>query len=181
MDMDTQGLQVATLGGGCFWCLEAVFQELKGVLKVESGYAGGETSNPTYKTVCSGTTGHAEVVQVHFDPQTIPFSVILEVFWSAHDPTTLNRQGADRGTQYRSIILWHDDEQRQTAETSARNVAAALWDDPVVTEIAPFERFYPAEAYHQDYYRLNTGAPYCQAVISPKLSKFRERFQHLLK
>ncbi len=163
-------LAKATLGGGCFWCVEAIFQRLEGVAAVESGYAGGETENPGYREVCSGRTGHAEVIQITFDPETISFEEILDIFWEAHDPTTLNRQGADRGTQYRSIILYHDEQQKEAAEKS-RDLAQARFSDPIVTEIAPLEKFYPAEDYHQDYYNRNEGAPYCQVVIDPKLRK----------
>lgn len=173
---DTAKTEIATLGAGCFWCVEAVFEELRGVLRVESGYSGGSVPNPAYREVCSGTTGHAEVCQVHFDPAQISYDEILEVFWTTHDPTTLNRQGADAGTQYRSAIFYHSDEQRRIAEQSKATVAPELWEDPIVTEITPFERFYPAEDYHQDYYRLNRAEPYCLMVIAPKLKKFRSRF-----
>jgi peptide-methionine (S)-S-oxide reductase len=173
---DTVKTEIATLGAGCFWCVEAVFEELRGVLQVESGYSGGSVPNPGYREVCSGTTGHAEVCQVHFDPAQISYAEILEVFWMTHDPTTLNRQGADAGTQYRSSIFYHSDEQRRIAEQSKAQVAPELWDDPIVTEITPFDRFYPAEDYHQDYYRLNRAEPYCVMVIAPKLKKFRSRF-----
>jgi peptide-methionine (S)-S-oxide reductase len=178
----TNNLKKATLGGGCFWCVEAVFQDLKGVVKVVSGYAGGEVENPTYKQVCTGTTGHAEVVQITYDPDLISFEELLEVFWRTHDPTTLNRQGADVGPQYRSIILYHDDEQKAVAERSKQETDAAnLWPNPIVTEIAPLDRFYPAEGYHQDFYRQNPVQPYCQMVINPKLQKFRKTFQARLK
>lgn len=171
----------ATLGAGCFWCVEAIFQQLKGVHKVESGYAGGDVKNPSYKQVTSGNTGHAEVVQVTFDPNIISFEEILEVFWSTHDPTTLNRQGADRGTQYRSAIFYHNPQQKASAEKSKTEVAPQLWDDPIVTEISPINDFYVAEDYHQDYWFENTNQPYCRAVINPKVEKFRKKFADKLK
>jgi peptide-methionine (S)-S-oxide reductase len=175
-------MEVATLGGGCFWCLEAVYLDLEGVGSVRSGYMGGEIENPSYHQVCEGTTGHAEVVQVEFDPSTTSFREVLEVFFTVHDPTTLNRQGADIGTQYRSVIFTHSPEQ----ETVAREVMDALaregvWKDPIVTEITGGSVFYPAEDYHEDYFRRNPQQPYCQAVINPKVSKFRARFAHKLK
>lgn len=170
--------QLATLGGGCFWCLEAVFSELRGVLRVESGYAGGHLANPTYRAVCSGETGHAEVVQIHFDPEQISFRDLLEIFFATHDPTTLNRQGADVGTQYRSVIFYHSAEQKQAAEQIMHDLAAApAFPARIVTELAPFTLFYPAEEYHRNYYRLNSAQPYCRAVIAPKLSKFRKQFE----
>jgi peptide-methionine (S)-S-oxide reductase len=162
--------ELATLGGGCFWCLEAVFERYEGVKSVTSGYAGGRVENPTYKQVCSGATGHAEVVQVEFDPARIAYADILEIFWHAHDPTTLNRQGADEGTQYRSVVFYHSPAQRETAEQS-KAAAARDWAAPIVTEIVPFTRLYKAEGYHQDYYRNNPKYPYCQVVIAPKLEK----------
>lgn len=165
----------ATLGGGCFWCLEAVYQELKGIERVVSGYAGGATVNPTYEAVCSGTTGHAEVVQLTYDPHVISFREILEVFFTIHDPTTLNRQGYDVGTQYRSIILYHDDAQRTVAEETIRDVQK-FWDRPIVTQLEPLAVFYPGEAYHQDYYKRNPWQPYCQVVIEPKVAKARKQF-----
>jgi len=180
-DMEKEGMRIATLGAGCFWCVEAVFQELKGVYKVESGYSGGTAAEANYRQVCSGSTGHAEVVQVHYDPEELDFATVLEVFWATHDPTTLNRQGNDRGPQYRSVIFYHDEEQRRLAEWSKKTVAPQAWDDPIVTEIAPFDAFYPAEPYHQDYYRQNTNAPYCRAVITPKMAKFRARFADKLR
>ncbi len=180
-DMDKPGLEIATLGGGCFWCIEAIYQDLQGVYKVESGYSGGATANPTYREIGSGTTGHAEVVQVHFDPEEISFDEILEVFWSTHNPTTLNRQGHDVGTQYRSAIFYHSEDQKQIAERSAKEVATELWDNPIVTEVTAFQAFYVAESYHQDYYSLNASQPYCRAVISPKMAKFREKFADKLK
>lgn len=161
---------LATLGGGCFWCTEAVFETEPGVKSVTSGYAGGHVKNPTYRAVCDGTTGHAEVIQIAYDPAVVSFERLLQLFWDAHDPTTLNRQGADRGTQYRSIILYHDEAQRAAAEKSKAS-AQARFADPIVTEIAPMGDFYPAEAYHQDYFRNNGSAPYCRAVIAPKLKK----------
>ncbi len=174
------GLEVATLGGGCFWCLEAVFVELKGVERVESGYAGGTVAYPTYEQVCAGITGHAEVVQVTFDPQVISFKEILEVFFTIHDPTTLNRQGADIGTQYRSAIFYHSPEQREVAQQVIAELnAAGLWKRPIVTEVTPFTEFYRAEGYHQEFYQRNPEQPYCQFVIAPKVAKFRK--EHLAK
>jgi len=174
--------QTITLGGGCFWCLEAVYDQLEGVLDVVSGYAGGHMHNPDYKTVCSGATGHAEVVQVTFDPQTITFKEILEVFFSIHDPTTLNRQGADVGTQYRSAIFYHSEAQKATAEDVVADFEAQqIWDNPIVTEIMPLDVFYPAEDYHQEYFQRNPYQGYCQAVISPKVAKFRKKYAHRLK
>ncbi len=168
--------QTATLAGGCFWCLEAVYQEMEGVEEVVSGYAGGDVKNPTYRQVCSGRTGHAEVVQVTFDPQVVSYRDLLEVFFTIHNPTTLNRQGADVGTQYRSAILYHDDAQRETAEAVIGELEAeGVYDDPIVTEVEPLEAFYPAEEKHQNYYRSNPGLPYCQAVINPKLAKLRKK------
>lgn len=178
----TGPLQRATLGGGCFWCLEAVFERLRGVERVVSGYAGGEIPQPTYRQVCTGKTGHAEVVQITFDPSEISFRDLLEIFFTMHDPTTRNRQGGDVGTQYRSIILYHDDAQRATAETVLREFdASGVWDDPIVTEIVPLETFYPAENYHQEYFRSNSLQPYCQAVIAPKVAKLRRKYVHRLK
>ncbi len=178
-----EGLEVATLGAGCFWCVEAIFQDLKGVKKVESGYAGGHVENPSYKAVCSGSTGHAEVVQVTFDPKVISFADILEVFWHTHDPTTLNRQGADVGTQYRSAIFYHSDAQKTTAqESKAKADASGDFQNPIVTEITAFTNYYPAEGYHQDYYNNNGSTNgYCRAVISPKVQKFRKKYQDKLK
>ncbi|MDJ0839166.1 MAG: peptide-methionine (S)-S-oxide reductase MsrA [Acidobacteriota bacterium] len=164
------GEQIATLGGGCFWCVEAVYERLKGVKSVVSGYAGGHTVNPTYEAVCSEATGHAEVIQVHFDPDIISYDEILDVFWQAHDPTTLNRQGADRGTQYRSVIMYGNEDQREAAERS-KHEAEPRFKDPIVTQIVPLETFYEAEGYHQGYYTNNTNAPYCRVVIHPKLQK----------
>jgi peptide-methionine (S)-S-oxide reductase len=163
----------ATFGGGCFWCVEAVFETINGVKSVTSGYAGGTVPNPTYEQVCDGSTGHAEVIQVEFDPGIVPYADLLEIFWEAHDPTTLNRQGPDTGTQYRSIILSHDEEQKLAAENS-RQAAQARFDKPIVTEIVQLTRFYPAEEHHQDYFRKNPNQPYCVAIISPKLRKMQK-------
>lgn len=177
-----QRLETATLAAGCFWCVEAVFGRLRGVERVVSGYAGGTVPNPSYHEVCSGTTGHAEAVQIVFDPEAISFAELLEVFWRTHDPTTRNRQGADAGTQYRSAIFCHDESQRQIAERSrAAADEAGLWPDPIVTEIVPFTNFYPAEGYHQDYYRLNSFQPYCRIVIDPKIAKLQKEFADRLK
>lgn len=168
---------VTTLGGGCFWCLEAVFEQLRGIEKVVSGYSGGHAPHPSYRQVCDGATGHAEVIQLTFDPGEISYREILAVFFSVHDPTTLNRQGADVGTQYRSIILYHDAEQRAVAEeVIAAFASAAVWGKPIVTELAPYETFYQAEDYHQEYYRQNGAQPYCQVIIEPKLANFRRAF-----
>jgi peptide-methionine (S)-S-oxide reductase len=178
----SKNLEKATLGGGCFWCVEAVFKDLKGVEKVVSGYAGGNIENPTYREVCNGNTGHAEVIQVTYDPKAISFADLLYAFWRTHDPTTLNRQGADVGTQYRSVILYHSDEQKTIAEQSKQETdASGLWPNPIVTEIAPFTVLYEAEDYHQDYYETNPNQPYCRAVIDPKVRKFRKEFQDQLK
>ena len=167
----------ATLGGGCFWCLEAVFEQLRGVNKVESGYSGGSVADPSYERVCSGQTGHAEVVQVTFDPSKISYSDILDVFFAIHDPTTLNRQGADVGTQYRSVIFYHTTAQKEVAENKIAELNnAKICGDPIVTEVAPLKSFYRAENYHQKYFQDNPGQPYCQAVISPKVAKFRKQF-----
>ncbi len=177
-----KNLEQATFGGGCFWCVEAVYLNLKGVEKVVSGYAGGQVPNPSYRAVCTGATGHAEVTQITFDPEVISYEELLYVFWRTHDPTTLNRQGADVGTQYRSIILTHNDEQREIAQRSlAETNAAGLYRDPIVTEIVPLTEFYPAEAYHQDYYRNNPNQGYCRVVIDPKVRKMRKEFSHMLK
>jgi peptide-methionine (S)-S-oxide reductase len=177
-----QGKELATLAGGCFWCLEAVFDELRGVERVESGYAGGDAGDPTYEQVCSGATGHAEVVQITFDPAVVSFRDLLGVFFSTHDPTTPNRQGADVGTQYRSAIFYHSPAQKETAESFVKEIdAARLWPAPVVTEIAPLTQFYPAEDYHRDYYRRNPAQGYCRAVIEPKVAKFRKQYLDRLK
>ena len=168
-------VETATIGGGCFWCLEAIFQELNGVHTVVSGYAGGSVDNPTYEEVCTGKTGHAEAVQITFDPDVISFEELLSLFWRIHDPTTLNRQGADVGTQYRSVIFYHNEEQKSMAEKSKKEVEAkGLWPAPTVTEIVPLRHFYKAEKYHQNYYRLNPNQPYCQVVIAPKIHKFKK-------
>jgi peptide-methionine (S)-S-oxide reductase len=173
---------LATLAGGCFWCLEAVFEQLKGVEKVVSGYAGGKPEHADYKTVCSGRTGHAEVVQVTFDSAVISYSDLLDVFFGTHDPTTLNRQGADVGTQYRSAIFTHSPEQKAAAEAAVRELdEAKVWPSPVVTQVVPLEQFFPAEDYHQGYYRANPAQPYCVAVVGPKAAKARKVFARLLK
>jgi peptide-methionine (S)-S-oxide reductase len=180
--MEMNQREVATLAGGCFWCLEAVFDELRGVESVESGYAGGDLPNPTYRQVCAGTTGHAEVVQITFDPQVVSFRELLEVFFTIHDPTTLNRQGADTGTQYRSAIFYHTPEQREIAEKTISELnAQGIWDAPIVTEVAPMTQFYVAENYHQEYYAQNASQPYCQMVVAPKVAKFRQKFLEKLK
>ena len=169
--------EVATLGGGCFWCLDAVYRQLRGVEKVESGYAGGTKPNPTYREVCGGQTGHAEVVQITFDPAEISYRDLLDVFFTIHDPTTKDRQGGDIGSQYRSIILTHSDDQARVAREAVAEVEAEkLYDDPIVTEIEPLTTFYSAERYHQDYFADNARQPYCQAVIAPKVAKFRQKF-----
>ena len=174
-------LETATFAGGCFWCVEAIFQNLQGVASVVSGYTGGSVENPTYDQVCSGATGHAEAIQITFDPAKISYKELLEVFWQTHDPTTLNRQGNDTGTQYRSAIFYHSDQQRQTAELYKKElVAAKIWGSPIVTEIVPFKKFYKAEDYHQNYYRQNAGQPYCRFVITPKVEKFRKVFEKKL-
>jgi|ERR1041384_7453173 len=180
--MDTAKTETATLGGGCFWCLEAVYDEMDGVISVESGYMGGQRPNPTYQDVCTGRTGYAEVVQIVFNPAVTPYREILEVFFSIHDPTTLNRQGNDTGTQYRSAIFFHSDEQHATAEEVVRELSAAhAFPNPIVTEIAPASTFYRAEDYHQDYFRNNPYQPYCGFVVAPKLRKFRQKFSGKLK
>jgi peptide-methionine (S)-S-oxide reductase len=169
--------EVATLGGGCFWCLEAVFDEMEGVVSVESGYAGGQKPNPTYKEICGGGTGHAEVVRVTFDPSVTSYRDLLEVFFGIHDPTTLNQQGNDVGTQYRSVIFYHSDEQKRTAEELIREINNdGLWSNPVVTEVSPAPVFYIAEDYHQEYFQNNAYQPYCQFVVGPKVKKFRDKF-----
>jgi peptide-methionine (S)-S-oxide reductase len=177
-----KNLQVATLAGGCFWCLEAVFDELKGVESVESGYSGGHVQNPGYAQVCDGETGHAEVVQVTFDPQVLSYRDLLTIFFTIHDPTTLNRQGNDVGTQYRSAIFYHDEGQKKTAEEVIGEITTAgIWDAPIVTEVTPFERFFIAEDYHQEYFRKNPFQGYCRAIIAPKVVKFRHEFSERLK
>jgi peptide-methionine (S)-S-oxide reductase len=175
-------MEVATLAGGCFWCLEAVYDQLKGVESVVSGYAGGSRPNPTYEQVCTGTTGHAEVVHITYDPQIITFRDLLDVFFTIHDPTTLNRQGADVGTQYRSAIFYHDNAQRSVAEQVIAELdAAGVWDAPIVTEVTPLTAFYPAEDYHQEYFARNPYQPYCRAVVAPKVAKFRKQYLERLK
>ena len=180
--MDTTGLQKATFGSGCFWCTEAVFEELNGVHSVVSGYAGGNVVNPSYEAVCSGKTGHAEVTQITYDPKVISFDELLEVFWKTHDPTTLNRQGNDIGTQYRSAIFYHDEEQKNLAEKyKAELDKSGAWDNPIVTEISPLKNYFPAEDYHQEYYANNPNQGYCAFVIAPKLEKFKKVFKDKLK
>ncbi len=175
-------LEIATLGGGCFWCLDPIFDELTGVENVEVGYAGGAVADPSYEDVCSGATGHAEVVQITFDPDQLSFGAILDVFFGIHDPTTLNRQGADVGSQYRSAIFYHNEEQRKAAEDVIRQIDSdGAWDSPIVTEVTPFSKFYLAEAYHQGYFRNNPNQGYCQAVINPKVVKFQKHNAHRLK
>lgn len=180
--IDTTKYSVATFGAGCFWCTEAVFTRLKGVAKVESGYSGGNVPNPTYDAVCTGKTGHAECTNIYFDPAVISYAQLLEVFFKTHNPTTLNQQGADVGTQYRSAIFYHNDEQKQLAEKVKRDLDdAKVWDKPIVTEISEFRKFYKAEDYHQDYYENNTNQGYCSFVITPKIEKFEKVFKALLK
>ena len=175
-------LQTVTLAGGCFWCLEAVYDEIKGVQGVESGYAGGHMDNPTYRAVCNGDTGHAEVVQVHFDPNVVSYRDLLNVFFAIHDPTTLNRQGADIGTQYRSAIFYHDEDQKKIAEELIKDLnAQKIWDKPIVTKVEKLDKFYMAEDYHQEYFARNPYQPYCMAVVAPKVSKFRKHFLELLR
>ena len=174
--------EIATLAGGCFWCLEAVYDQLKGVVSVESGYSGGKTTNPTYRDVCNGNTGHAEVVQIKFDPAVVSFAEILQVFFTIHDPTTLNRQGNDIGTQYRSALFYHSPEQKAVAGKVIGEITAArIWDNPIVTEVVPFQKLYVAEDYHQEYFQNNPGQPYCQVVVAPKVAKFRQKFLQKLK
>ncbi|HTS19590.1 MAG TPA: peptide-methionine (S)-S-oxide reductase MsrA [Verrucomicrobiae bacterium] len=182
MTNNPSSTETITLGGGCFWCTEAVFEQLKGVGKVESGYSGGTVPNPSYEEVCTGDTGHAEVSQITFDPTVISLKQILEVFFTVHNPTTLNRQGNDVGTQYRSVIFYRSPDQKAAAEQAIRDIAAAkIWDGKIVTEVAPFKAFYKAEDYHQEYFRLHGSQPYCQIIIAPKVAKFREHFKSLLK
>jgi peptide-methionine (S)-S-oxide reductase len=174
--------ELATLAGGCFWCLEAVFEQLRGVTKVTSGYSGGSVPNPSYEAVCTGATGHAEVVQVAFNPDEISFRDLLGVFFTIHDPTTLDRQGGDVGTQYRSAIIYHNDEQRRVAKDLIRELEAEhVFDDPIVTKLEPLQAFYPAEEYHREYYRRNQNQPYCRAVIAPKVAKLRSKYLEKLK
>jgi peptide-methionine (S)-S-oxide reductase len=180
-EIETKDKQEATLGAGCFWCVEAIFQRVKGVLRVESGYSGGSVPHPTYQHVTTGQTGHAEVIRLVFDPNVVSYEIILEVFWHTHDPTTLNRQGADVGTQYRSVIFYHDENQKNIAESSKeRTQKTGLWDDPIVTEISPLINYYKAENYHQNYFNNNPNAGYCSIVIAPKVAKFKKDFPHLL-
>jgi peptide-methionine (S)-S-oxide reductase len=175
-------LETATLGGGCFWCLEAVLEQLEGVESVKSGYSGGSVSNPSYQQVCTGTTGHAEVVQITFDPEKITYRELLEIFFTIHDPTTLNRQGQDVGTQYRSVIFYHTPEQEKVAKEVIKELEdSQIWENPIVTELKGYKDFYTAEEYHQEYYRRNRARPYCQAVITPKLAKMREKYLAKLK
>ena len=178
--MSTEKREVATLAGGCFWCLEAVFQNLRGVESVVSGYAGGNVANPSYELVCRGTTGHAEVVQIKFDPEEISFKELLEVFFTIHDPTTLNRQGGDVGTQYRSAIFYHSPEQKSIAEETIAELAM-VWDDPIVTEVTELAEYYAGEDYHQNYFRNNPNQPYCAAVVAPKVAKARKHFLEKLR
>ncbi len=178
----TDTTEMATFGNGCFWCTEAVFQALKGVSKVESGYSGGKEKNPSYREVCNGLTGHAEAIQLTYNPKVISYKELLEVFWATHDPTTLNRQGNDVGTQYRSVIFYHNEEQKQLAETYKRELdESGAYPKSIVTEISPYTEFYVAENYHQDYYKLNGEAPYCQYVIQPKMDKLKKAFSDKLK
>ncbi len=180
--INTENLETVTLGSGCFWCTEAIFENLRGVATVESGYAGGHVDNPTYRQVCDGTTGHAEVIQLTFDPELITFDEILEVFWQTHDPTTLNRQGADVGTQYRSVVFYHNEKQKELAEKYKKQLdAEGVWSDPIVTEISPLSNYYKAEDYHQEYFRLNGSQPYCSFVVRPKVEKFKKIFKDKLK
>ena len=182
MANENKNFETATFGSGCFWCTEAIFQNLKGVERVTSGYSGGTKENPTYKEVCSGNTGHAEVIQVVFDPAVINYNELLEVFWKTHDPTTLNRQGNDVGTQYRSVIFYQNENQKKLAEYyKAELEKSKIWDDPIVTEIVPYKNFYTAEDYHQNYYEQNTSQPYCSFVITPKIEKFKKVFKEKLK
>jgi peptide-methionine (S)-S-oxide reductase len=182
MDKDARNTEMATLGGGCFWCLEPLYRDLVGVLDVVVGYSGGKVANPSYRLVCTGATGHAEVVQVTFDPQVISYGEILHIFFTVHDPTTLNRQGNDVGTQYRSVIFYHDERQKNTAEEVIREIEAeGIWDSPIVTQVEPFEAFYRAEDYHQEYYKKNPYQGYCQVIIAPKVAKFRKHYFERLK
>lgn len=174
-------MEKATFGAGCFWCVEAVFQRLKGVHQVVSGYMGGKIADPSYREVCSGLTGHAEVIQITYDSKEIDFNTLLEVLWISHDPTTLNRQGNDVGTQYRSVIFYHNEDQKNKAIESIEHVASKLYEDSIVTEISPASEFYAAEAYHDDYYNRNKMVPYCRIIISPKILKLRQKYNHLIK
>lgn len=180
--MNSSNLQEATFGAGCFWCVEAIYEEVKGVESAVAGYAGGQMPNPTYRQVSSGQTGHAEVARITFDPSVISYKELLEVFWHTHNPTTKNRQGADVGPQYRSVIFYHNEEQKEIAEKSLKKTDASdLWEDPIVTEVEPLSNYSIAENYHQNYYENNPNAGYCTTVIAPKLKKFRKDFSHLLK
>lgn len=180
-DMDKK-TETATFGAGCFWCVEAIYELVEGVEHVESGYSGGSIENPTYRQVTSGRSGHVEVARIHFDPDVISYEQLLEVLWHTHDPTTLNRQGNDVGTQYRSVIYYHSEEQRATAEASLKRTdASGLWEDPIVTTIEPLQNYYVAENYHQDYFENNPNAGYCSYVIAPKVKKFKKEYEHLLK
>lgn len=180
--MESSNLELATFGSGCFWCTEAVFLKVKGVNKVVSGYSGGNVPNPSYEAVCTGKTGHAEVIQIQFDPELISFEELLQIFWKTHDPTTLNRQGADVGTQYRSVIFYHNEDQKQIAnQIKAELEHANIWDNAIVTEITEFRKFYAAEDYHQNYYERNSNQPYCSFVITPKIEKFEKIFKDKLK
>jgi peptide-methionine (S)-S-oxide reductase len=180
--MENRNLELATFGAGCFWCVEAIFQRVDGVEKVVSGYAGGHIENPTYKEVCNGTTGHAEVCQLSYDPNLVSYDELLEIFWKTHDPTTLNRQGNDVGTQYRSVVYYHNDAQKTLAEKYKKELdAAGIFNNPIVTEISPFEILYVAEDYHQNYFNENGSQPYCSFVIQPKVDKFRKVFKEKLK
>jgi len=182
VQMNESGLEKATFGSGCFWCTEAIFENLNGVTSVVSGYAGGTVENPTYEAVCSGTTGHAEVTQITYDPSIISYDELLEVFWKTHDPTTLNRQGNDVGTQYRSVIFYHNEKQKELAEKYKEELdKSGAWDNPIVTEISPLTKFYSAEGYHQDYYKNNPNQGYCAFVIAPKVEKFEKVFKNKLK
>lgn len=180
--VNEHGLETATFGSGCFWCTEAIFLNVNGVQKVESGYTGGKVKNPTYKEVCSGLTGHAEVIQLEFNPEVVTYEELLEIFWKTHDPTTLNRQGADAGTQYRSVIYYHSDDQKKLAELYKKKLDdGKIFSNPIVTEISPIGTYYTAEDYHQNYFALNGSAPYCSYVIQPKLEKFKEIFKNKVK
>lgn len=180
--MENKTQETATLGGGCFWCTEAVFDAIQGVEDVVSGYSGGHKDNPTYQEVCSETTGHAEVIQVKFDPQAISYKEILQIFFATHDPTTLNRQGNDIGSSYRSAVFYHDEEQKRVAEEVVREITdEGIFDDPIVTEVTAYDKFYPAEDYHQNYFANNPNQPYCSAVVAPKVGKFRQKFAGRLK
>lgn len=180
--MENSKLETATLGGGCFWCTEAVFDSLKGVEEVVSGYSGGHTEDPSYQEVCTGSTGHAEVIRVKFDPEVISFKEVLQIFFATHDPTTLNRQGNDVGTQYRSVVFYHSEDQKETALDVIDEIEnEGIYDDPIVTEVTEFSNFYPAEDYHQNYFENNPSQPYCSAVVAPKVAKFRKVFFDRLK